>query len=133
MLTPRDRSANGKLALPPPWVVTESGLQYESDRPHLVFIEEGVNRVALYGEMDNDHIIGFKVVNKNLFFDKDGQEKIIQFRNECTTRNTTKKFEAAGKFIFLGLALYGGFKILEDLFGEDQKRTTGKRKLKGKR
>jgi hypothetical protein len=45
VLTPRDRTADGRLALPPPWVVTESALSFDSDRPHLVFIEEGVTEL----------------------------------------------------------------------------------------
>jgi hypothetical protein len=49
ILTPRDRTMDGNLALPPPWVVSESGLSYDSDRPQLIFVEEGVERVALYG------------------------------------------------------------------------------------
>jgi hypothetical protein len=63
VLTPRDRTADGRLALPPPWVVTESALSFDSDRPHLVFIEEGVDPVALYRQMDTAHIIGFRVVD----------------------------------------------------------------------
>lgn len=42
VLTPRDMTADGRLALPPPWIVTESALSFDSDRPHLTFIEEGV-------------------------------------------------------------------------------------------
>ncbi len=51
VLTPRDRTADGRLALPSPWVISESGLSFRSYRPHLVFIENEVDRVALYGEM----------------------------------------------------------------------------------
>jgi hypothetical protein len=47
VLTPRDRTADGRLALPSPWVITESGLSFRSDSPHLVFIEKEVDRVAL--------------------------------------------------------------------------------------
>ncbi|MFL6403621.1 MAG: hypothetical protein ACJ71M_09110 [Nitrososphaeraceae archaeon] len=118
ILTPRDRSANGKLALPSPWVVTEFGLQYKSDRPHLVFVEEGVDSVALYGEMDDNHIVDFNLVNKRVLFDEDNHKKIIQFRKECATHETTNKLEGVGQFIFLGLAFYGGLKFLDDLFGE---------------
>lgn len=63
VLTPRDRTA-----LPSPWVITESGLSFPSDRPHLVFIENEVDRVALYGEMDAAHMMGFQAVNNKVLF-----------------------------------------------------------------
>ena len=68
VLTPRDRTADGRLALPSPWVITESGLSFRSDRPHLVFIENEVDRVALYGEMDAAHMMGFQAVNNKVLF-----------------------------------------------------------------
>ena len=116
ILTPRDRTAYGRLALPPPWVVTESGLGYESNRPHLIFIEKGVRRVGLYGEIDVAHIIEFRTVSGKVILERNTSEKITQFRNECQKHQTTKQWEGLGRLIFAGFALYGGFKVLDELF-----------------
>jgi hypothetical protein len=68
--------------------------------------------------MDENHIIGFKVVNKDVLIDNNAHAKIIQFRKECERHETTRKWEGAGRFLLLGLSLYDGFRFLDDLFGE---------------
>jgi hypothetical protein len=116
ILTPRDRTINGNLALPPPWVVTESRLSYDSDRPHLVFVEEGVERAALYGEMDNMHIIPFYMDQDTLCIERSFSRKIKLFRSECETNQSKKTLVGVGQVVFVGLALFGGYKILEGFF-----------------
>lgn len=116
VLTPRDRTADSRLALPPPWVITESGLSYDSDRPQLVFIENGVDPVALYGEMDRDRIIGFRVVGSEVLFERETGEKLLRFRNECQAHETGKTLQGIGQGIFIGFALYGGWRFLDDFF-----------------
>lgn len=103
VLTPRDRTANGRLALPPPWVVTESGLSYESDRPQLAFIEKGVNRVGLYEEIDNTHVIGFQTDSGKVSFETEIIKKIGQFRKECQTHQTKKQLEGERSLLFSDL------------------------------
>ncbi len=114
ILTPRDRTAGGRLALPPPWVITESGLSYKSDRPQLVFIEEGVNAVGLYGEIDNAHIIKFQMIGGKVLPEGNMPEKISRFRNECQTHQTNKKLEGVAQVVCLGLAFYGGLRAIDD-------------------
>jgi hypothetical protein len=115
ILTPRDLTMDGRLALPPPWVVTESGLSYDSERPQLVFVEEGVDRVALYGKIDNAHVIQFSVVHEVVYLEPNFSEKVRRFRSECQSSQTNKKMEGIGYIIFLGFALYGGYKFFEGL------------------
>jgi hypothetical protein len=116
ILTPRDLRGDGKLSLPAPWVTTEAGLSYSSDRPQLVFIEEGVDRVALYGHIDNDHIIQFFEVDNRVYLEGDFSKKITHFRKECQNHQTNRSFVGVGHLIFLGFALFGGYKFLEGLF-----------------
>ena len=118
VLTPRDRTADDGIALPPPWVVNESALSYQSNRPHLVFIERGVDPVALYKEMDLQHIIEFQVLNKMVHFESNTVEKLLQFRNECEAYETDRRLQGVGHLIFVGFALYGGWKFLDDFLGK---------------
>jgi hypothetical protein len=97
------------LALPSPW--TESGLSFRSDRPHLVFIENEVDRVGLYGEMDATHMIGFQAVNNKVLFENSVVEKVLNFRNECQIHKRNLTLQGVGQFIFLGFAFYGGWKF----------------------
>jgi hypothetical protein len=73
----RRTSADGRLALPPPWVQAESALSFDSDRPHLAFVEEGVDLVAIYGQMDMDHAIMFRVVDNQMRFEKNVMNKLL--------------------------------------------------------
>lgn len=116
VLTPRDRTSDGRLALPPPWVVNEAGLSYESDRPQLIFAERGTDLVAMYGYVDQLHIINFSIANHKVFLPNDIHEKLMQFRNECQKYGSDKKKQEVGKFIFVGLIAYGGFRFFSDLF-----------------
>jgi hypothetical protein len=68
--------------------------------------------------MDRSHIVDFKLAKRTVLFDDDAHKKIIQFRQECATRQTTGRLEGVVQFIFLGLAFYGGLRLLHDLFGE---------------
>jgi hypothetical protein len=115
VLTPRDKTADGRLALPPPWVQAESALSFDSDRPHLAFVE-GVDLVAIYGQMDRDHVIMFRVVDNQMRFEKNVINKLLQFRTECQSHDTNLKLEGVGRFVFLAVALYGGLRIFNDLF-----------------
>jgi hypothetical protein len=51
--------------------------------PHLVFIENEVDGVALYGEMDAAHMIGFQAVNNKVLFENSVVEKVLNLRDEC--------------------------------------------------
>jgi hypothetical protein len=117
VLTPRDKTADGRLALPPPWIQAESALSFDSDGPHLAFVEEGVDLVAIYGQMDRDHVIMFSVVDNQMRFENNMINKLLRFRTECQTHDTNLKLEGVGRFIFLVSALYGGLRIIDDLFG----------------
>lgn len=122
ILTPRDISSYGGLSLPPPWVLTESGLSYESDRPHLVFAEKGVDLVALYQEMNNDHIIGFEMIDGKIYYENDYARKVSLFRTESEGYELKKKITSAGQLVFIGFAVYGGYKLYTDLFDSESKR-----------
>jgi len=127
ILTPRDISSRGLLSLPPPWVVNETGLSYESDRPHLVFAERGVELVALYQEMDKNHIIEFTFVDGRVVYEKNYTKKVLQFRQEAEGYDIKKRIRTAGQFIFLGFGLYGGWKFYQDFFDSQ---STNKKKRK---
>jgi hypothetical protein len=45
-------------------------------------------------------------------------EKIGQFRDECQRQQTRRQVQGGVQLIVLGFALYGGYKALEELFGD---------------
>jgi hypothetical protein len=52
------------------------------------------------------------------FLLKEMLKKIGQFRTECQTYQTKKQFVGGARLLLLGLAFYGGYKVLDDFFGD---------------
>lgn len=61
---------------------------YESLQTFIPVIEKGVDRVALYREMDIQQIVEFQVLNNTVHFESNPDEEMLQFRNECQAHET---------------------------------------------
>ncbi len=63
-------------------------------------------------------MIGFQAVNNKVLFENSVVEKVLNFRDECQLHKGNLTLQEVGQFIFLGLALYGGWKFFDDLFSK---------------
>jgi hypothetical protein len=70
--------------------------------------------VQMYREMDNTHIIPLYMDQDTLCIGRSFSRKIKLFRSECETNQSKKTLVGVGQVV--GLALFGGYKVLEGFF-----------------
>jgi hypothetical protein len=102
----RGKAINSRYAFVSLWAHTESGLTYDTDRPILAFVEEGVRIDALYHNLDENHIVRFNplTIYDDLNFSRN---KIQMFREECYHYQSKKLLSSAIGFATKACAAIG--------------------------
>ena len=83
-----------------------------------MFIENEVDRVALYGEMDAAHMIGFQAVNNKVLFENSVVEKVPEFQGRMSNSQKESDNTRSRSIYLPWICLLWRLEFFDDLFSK---------------